>query len=135
MVISSVTSAADPLFSDSYLEIVAPVPRRHRALQLTPDAWIRTPSPSSSRAVSPSSVGNLRRTHHRYSSFSVLMEAEKETPLQEQGFGRRWLRWMHKSGVKHWVVPCTLLASALLRLSVGLGPYSGEFSRPLPETR
>jgi alpha-1,3-glucosyltransferase len=55
------------------------------------------------------------------------MEAEKEIPLQEQGFGRRWLRWMHKNGVKHWVMPCTLLASALVRLCVGLGSYSGEF--------
>ena len=58
------------------------------------------------------------------------MEADKETLLQEQGFGRRWLRWMHKNGVKHWVVPCTLLASALVRLCVGLGSYSGEFPGP-----
>lgn len=58
------------------------------------------------------------------------METEKETLLQEQGFGRRWLRWVHKNGVKHWVVPCTLLASALVRLCVGLGSYSGELPEP-----
>jgi len=47
-------------------------------------------------------------------------------PLREElGFGRRWLRWMHKNGVRHWVVPCTLLASALVRWCIGLGSYSG----------
>ncbi|KAI0250725.1 ALG6, ALG8 glycosyltransferase family-domain-containing protein [Lactifluus subvellereus] len=119
--------------SDSYPEIVAPVPRRHRALQPTPDAWIRTPSPSSSRTRSPSlpGSGGFPRTPHSYSSFSAVMEAEKETLLQEQGFGRRWLRWMHKNGVKHWVVPCTLLASALVRLCVGLGSYSGQGTPPM----
>lgn len=52
-----------------------------------------------------------------------------EMLLQEQGFGRRWLRWMHKNGVKHWVVPCTLLASALVRWCIGLGSYSGTSSK------
>ena len=44
---------------------------------------------------------------------------------EELGFGRRWLRWMHKNGVRHWVVPCTLIASALVRWCIGLGSYSG----------
>ncbi|KAI0304350.1 ALG6, ALG8 glycosyltransferase family-domain-containing protein [Multifurca ochricompacta] len=119
--------------SDSYLEIVAPVPRKHRALQPTPDAWIRTPSPSSTRAISPSSPtsGSLTRGYHSYSSFSAVMEAEKETLLQEQGFGRQWLRWMHKNGIKHWVLPCTLLASALVRWCIGLGSYSGQGTPPM----
>jgi alpha-1,3-glucosyltransferase len=126
---------ADPsalLLRDSYPEIVAPVPRRHQALlQPTPDAWIRTPSPSS-RTTSPTTPirGGFSRASARYSyvSFSSVMEAgnSKETPWQEeQGFGRRWLRWMHKNGVKHWVVPCTLLASILVRWCIGLGSYSG----------
>jgi len=56
------------------------------------------------------------------------MEDGKAPPAllqEEQGFGRRWLRWMHRNGVKHWVVPCTLLASVLVRWYIGLGPYSG----------
>jgi alpha-1,3-glucosyltransferase len=58
------------------------------------------------------------------------MDAGKGVPLLEleQGFGRRWLRWMHKNGIKHWVVPCTLIASVLVRWSVGLGPYSGTLT-------
>ena len=32
---------------------------------------------------------------------------------------------MHKNGVKHWVVPGTLLASVLVRWCIGLGSYSG----------
>jgi alpha-1,3-glucosyltransferase len=136
MVISSVSPAADSTLSDSYLEIVAPVPRRHRALQPSPDVWILTPSPSSSRAISPQLAGgSVGRERYRYTSFSAVMEAEKETPLQEQGFGRRWLRWLHKNGVKDLAVPCTLLASILVRLCVGLGSYSGEFSKPPPKPR
>ncbi len=107
-----------------------PVPRRHRALQPIPDTWIRTPSPSSSRAISPSSplTGAFPRGYHNYSSFGAIMEAEEETLLLEQGLGRRWLRWMHKNGLKNWVVPCTLLASAVVRWCIGLGSYSGKFT-------
>jgi hypothetical protein len=118
------------------------VPLRHHALQpeLTPDAWIRTPSPSSSRAISPATPirGGLprgSRQHYRFASFSAVMDArvgkgpEAPVALQEQGFGRRWLRWMYKSGVKHWVVPCTLLASVLVRWCIGLGSYSGTLSK------
>jgi alpha-1,3-glucosyltransferase len=108
------------------------VPRRHHALQPTPDTWMRTPSPASSRGISPSASipgGGVSRASAYYSSsfasFSTVMEAGMSMAEQEQGFGRRWLRWMHKSGVKHWVVPCALLASALVRWCVGLGSYSG----------
>ena len=130
---------------NSYPEIVAPVPLRHHALQpgLTPDAWIRTPSPSSSRAISPATPtrgGFPRgsRQNYRFASFSSVMEAragkDPEVPVQEQGFGRRWLRWMHKNGVKHWVVPCTLLASVLVRWCIGLGSYSGTLNQTVWRT-
>ena len=120
------------------------MPLRHHALQLTPDAWIRTPSPSSSRAISPSSPvrGGFSlsrgsgRQHYRYTSFSTVTSTVMGTAgagageggqgaREELGFGRRWLRWMHKNGVRHWVVPCTLIASALVRWCIGLGSYSG----------
>ena len=115
---------------------MAPVPLRHQALQPSPDAWIRTPSPpsESSRTISPTTPirGGFSRVSgsYSYASFSAVMEAGKEPPLsqEEQGFGRRWLRWMHKNGVKHWVVPCTLLASVLVRWCIGLGSYSGTSS-------
>ncbi len=137
----SANKMADPLLQrDSYPEIIAPVPLRHHALQpeLTPDAWIRTPSPSPSRAVSPSTPvrgGLLRgsRQGFRFASFSTAMDARAgkgpDVLVQEQGFGRQWLRWMHKNGVKHWVVPCTLLASVLVRWCIGLGSYSGTFNQ------
>ncbi|KAH9989678.1 glucosyltransferase [Russula compacta] len=38
---------------------------------------------------------------------------------------------MHKNGVKHWVVLCTLLASALVRWCIGLGSYSGRGTPPM----
>ena len=137
----STNKKANPLLKRNYYpEIVAPVPLRHHALQpeLTPDAWMRTPSPSSSRAISPATPirgSFLRgsRKNHRFPSFSSVMDGRvgkgPEVPLQEQGFGRRWLRWMHKNGVKHWVVPCTLLASVLVRWCIGLGSYSGTLTK------
>jgi alpha-1,3-glucosyltransferase len=140
----STNKKANPLLQrNSYPEIVAPVPLRHHALQpeLTPDAWIRTPSPSSSRAISPATPirgGFPRgsRQHYRFPSFSTVTDArvgkggpEVPMPLQEQGSGRRWLRWMHKNGVKHWVVPCTLLASVLVRWCMGLASYSGTLTK------
>jgi len=139
----STNRKANPLLQRySYPEIVSPVPLRHHALQpeLTPDAWIRTPSPSSSRAISPATPlrgGNPRRSrqNYRFASFSTVMDAQAgnlkgpEVPVHEQGLGRRWLRWMHKNGVKHWVVPCTLLASVLVRWCIGLGPYSGTLTK------
>jgi alpha-1,3-glucosyltransferase len=137
----STNKKANLLQRKSYPEIVAPVPLRHHALQpeLTPDTWIRTPSPSSSRAISPATPtrgGFPRgsRQHYRFASFSSVMDARvgkggPDVPLQEQGFGRRWLRWMHKNGVKHWVVPCTLLASVLVRWCIGLGSYSGTLTK------
>jgi hypothetical protein len=36
---------------------------------------------------------------------------------------------MYKNGVKHWVVPCTLLASVLVRWCIGLGSYSGTLAK------
>jgi hypothetical protein len=133
---NKLTRLSCPLLRDSYPEIVAPVPLRHQALQPTPDAWIRTPSPPSTRTISPTTPirGGFSRAsaHYSYASFSTVMETgnPKETPWQEeQGFGRRWLRWMHKNGVRHWIVPCTLLASILVRWCIGLSSYSGTSAR------
>ncbi|CAA7261601.1 unnamed protein product [Cyclocybe aegerita] len=53
----------------------------------------------------------------------------KET--EEPGMGRRWVRWMHKRGLRAWVVPAILGAGALVRLGIGLGSYSGEATPPM----
>jgi len=39
--------------------------------------------------------------------------------------GRRWIRWMHKRGIKEWVVPGVIAASTLVKFAIGLGSYSG----------
>ena len=72
-----------------------------------------------------------RVRHYSNVSFSAFMEAGKGPPLSqvEQGFGRRWLRWMHRNGVKHWVVPCMLLASVWVWWWIGLSSY---YSRTFP---
>ena len=46
---------------------------------------------------------------------------------EEPAMVRRWIRWMHKRGIKQWVVPLILLASALVKFAIGLGTYSGMF--------
>ncbi|KAI0050368.1 glycosyltransferase family 57 protein [Auriscalpium vulgare] len=120
------------------LDIVAPIPRRHSALQPLPDLWARTPSPASSRAVSPTSSRHLFPSGHRYHSFSVIDEAGDKAPrAREQdggergGMGRRWVRWMLRSGLREWVVPSAVLASLLVKWTLGLGSYSGEGTPPM----
>jgi len=39
--------------------------------------------------------------------------------------GKAWIRWMHKRGIKVWVLPLLVLISALLKFCIGLGTYSG----------
>ncbi len=59
-----------------------------------------------------------------------LMQMGTPEPM-EPAMGRRWLRWMHKRGLKQWVVPGIMGASTLVKLLIGLGPYSGSCSWPL----
>ncbi|TDL22242.1 hypothetical protein BD410DRAFT_272741 [Rickenella mellea] len=117
-------------------------------------------SPSSSRAVSPLStpqtnsfttLPKIPKKSRRGSalSFSSLKEFEDRTQERraslrpstintttddderEGGAGKRWIRWMHKHGMKHWVVPCTILASVCVKWSTGLGSYSGAGTPPM----
>lgn len=46
--------------------------------------------------------------------------------MEEHGSGKRWVRWMHKHGMKQWVVPGAIVASIWVRWCMGLGSYSGE---------
>jgi alpha-1,3-glucosyltransferase len=54
-----------------------------------------------------------------------LMQMGTPEPM-EPAMGRRWLRWMHKTGLKQWVLPGIMGASTLVKLLIGLGPYSGS---------
>jgi alpha-1,3-glucosyltransferase len=52
----------------------------------------------------------------------------KEHPGWEGGFARRWIRWMHKDGIKRWILPCVLLSTTWVKWATGLGSYSGKSS-------
>ncbi|KAF8627459.1 hypothetical protein AX17_006272 [Amanita inopinata Kibby_2008] len=52
-------------------------------------------------------------------------------PEVEKGMARRWVRWMHKRGIKNWVLPGALLASTLVKYCIGLGSYSGMGTPPM----
>lgn len=57
-------------------------------------------------------------------SSASLTHKTHEAP--ETSMGRRWLRWMHKRGLKTWIIPALILFSTLIKFCVGLGSYSGE---------
>ncbi|KAF7298940.1 Glycosyltransferase family 57 protein [Mycena indigotica] len=122
--------------------ILAPTPRQppnRHLLEHSAQQWVQSlGSASSSRPVSPISPTQrfnslAERVHHvkipTQLSSSVIAEEREREP--EHAMGRRWVRWMHKRGVKGWVVPCLLLASTLLKLCVGLGSYSGLSTPPM----
>jgi alpha-1,3-glucosyltransferase len=106
----------------------------------------RATSPTSS--TFPSSQSLHRRVHHHL-SFSTLLEkdegirnivvrekerAEKEKAEREKqkereedaSMGKRWVRWMHKSGMKPLVAPAAIGASIWVKWCIGLGSYSGQ---------
>ncbi|KAJ7672726.1 ALG6, ALG8 glycosyltransferase family-domain-containing protein [Mycena rosella] len=132
-------------------EILAPTPRQavagSRHLLENSAQWVHTlpgsHSPESSRAVSPMSPGRRFSSLSSHSarfpaSLSSLQEADdapnpKPPPEREAelAMARRWVRWMHKRGVKAWVVPCALLAATCVKVCVGLGSYSGERTPPM----
>lgn len=51
--------------------------------------------------------------------------AAKDYEPEETATGRRWIRWMHKCGIKQWIVPGIIAASTLVKVAIGLGSYSG----------
>ena len=58
----------------------------------------------------------------------------RERGGSEGGFARRWIRWMHKEGIKQWILPCLLLTTTWTKWAIGLGGYSGRISNRLFET-
>lgn len=151
------SAISDAIFSSSDTdrsEIISPIPRRHLTLQRSESQhWLGSPplSPVStaSRAVSPLSFASVSPTRSRRRashSFSLLLDHDKRTSTSTlatipQGIAqsgekiegpyspaRRWTRWMHKQGMRDWVVPLAILCSVLVRWCVGLGSYSGWLS-------
>lgn len=49
--------------------------------------------------------------------------------------GRRWVRWMHRKGIRQWTLPITLVAVTLVKLALGLGSYSGQSTYPLKQSK
>jgi alpha-1,3-glucosyltransferase len=134
-------------------QILAPTPRWHLLETSERQHWLKTPpfSPLSSRAQSPM-FGHAPFTQNddeprgRHLSFNSLAELDKAhrqevdaPPVNieqkvppsvlesEMGMGKRWIRWMHKQGMKQWVIPWVILASGCTKWCIGLGSYSGRF--------
>ena len=126
--------------------ILSPIPRRHLLESSASQHWLNSPavSTTSSRPSSPQlTTGNNQPAllRHRFKghqrSFSSLFEQEAGTTVgtersngkvheaEGDAMGRRWIRWMHKSGMKEWVVPGVIAASTLVKFAIGLGSYSG----------
>ncbi|KAJ7761486.1 glycosyltransferase family 57 protein [Mycena maculata] len=127
-------------------EILAPTPRQAHMSSphlLEDNAhWFRSLSPASSRAVSPTlspgrRFSSLSNSHSSkfptLSSRHEVEDAARPSPGREteHAMGRRWIRWMHKRGVKAWVLPSVLLASTCIKVSMGLGSYSGQGTPPM----
>ncbi|KAI0917254.1 hypothetical protein AcW1_010352 [Taiwanofungus camphoratus] len=152
-------SPTSVISNGSESEILAPIPQRHYTLQASESRyWLGSPtlSAASSRPVSPLSLPanatspqqkSQRRLSHQL-SFSALMDQEPRggshyahathaLPSGERkveamgGLGKRWVRWMHKQGMKYLVIPSTVLASVWVKWIVGLGSYSGQGTPPL----
>lgn len=143
LLVSKLTAASTSNFP-SLPEIIAPTPRRHLIESSVAQHWLHTGtpplsgSPGSSRATSPvsASASAGRMLHHQMSFSSMASSSvtvrptrvkatEKADPNGDAGMGRRWVRWMHKRGIRHWVVPGAILAATLVKAAIGLGSYSG----------
>ncbi|PPQ91702.1 hypothetical protein CVT25_012915 [Psilocybe cyanescens] len=107
-------------------------------------------SSTASNALHTNTHSVRRRISSHRRSFSMLFErdqgqgvpgspgervvggsAHKGHEPDERAMGRRWIRWMHKRGLKAWVVPGILVVSLLVKLAVGLGSYSGQNTPPM----
>jgi alpha-1,3-glucosyltransferase len=137
--------------------ILSPTPRRHLLESSANQHWLNSPalSVSSSRPSSPqlTSVNNQPAAsliRHRFNAyhpnFSSLYEREPQGAFVNAGsdklhrgepegtamhMGRRWIRWMHKRGIKEWVIPGVIVASTLVKFLIGLGSYSGQSTPPM----
>ncbi|KXN88065.1 putative dolichyl pyrophosphate Man9GlcNAc2 alpha-1,3-glucosyltransferase [Leucoagaricus sp. SymC.cos] len=75
------------------------------------------------RSSSLSHPKHNQRIHHRHG-----LEVGGS---EHDGTGKAWIRWMHKRGIKAWVIPLLLLMSTLFKFCIGLGSYSGRGTPPM----
>jgi hypothetical protein len=140
----------DLQLSSDVSEIIAPIPDRHLLHSQQSQRWLYSPShsPTSSRAVSPTSPNFSHAPSSnsgRHLSFSTLAGQErsgrfswslsvlrgevkiksKVTSETNRGMGLRWIWWMHRQGMKEWVVPSAVAGSIWIKWCIGLGSYSG----------
>lgn len=133
--------------------IISPIPRRHHHLQANESRhWLPSPSvsPVSTRAASPTpSQSATSPRSHRFpprTRLSSVLEQDRPVqlpphlqtrshPLEEDkhdgSMSRRWVRWMHRQGMKQWVLPSIILISTWVKWCIGLASYSGEHQTPL----
>ena len=107
-------------------DIISPFPRKHHHLQQHASHWLETPSPGPTRPNSPSSAHSRSKS---ISTFASLYTDEHRSSIrhsvQRSNLARRWVRWMDKNGMKHWVVQCSVLVAVGIKWATGLGSYSG----------
>ncbi len=71
----------------------------------------------------PSSMRSSSVISQRHSRHEIDKGKEKEK--EKEGTGKVWIKWMHRRGIKAWVVPLLVLLSTLVKFAIGLGTYSG----------
>jgi hypothetical protein len=107
-------------------DVVSPLPRRHHLLQQHASNWQETPSPGSTRPNSPSSIHSRSKGASAFASlYSDEHRSSIRHSVQRSNLARRWVRWMDKNGMKHWIIPCSVLVALGVKWATGLGPYSG----------
>ncbi|KAJ7600668.1 glucosyltransferase [Mycena floridula] len=116
--------------------ILSPTPRRHLIDGSTSQQWIQGSqwSPVSSRAGTPISAVNRSPTlSFRRMSLQKALSDPKVTVAEpvDTGMGRRWIRWLHKRGLKDNILPGSVVAATLVKFCVGLGSYSGRGTSPM----
>ena len=60
----------------------------------------------------------------------VAEDGDKAAELESMGMGRRWIGWMHRHGMRDWILLCAVIGSAWVKWCVGLGSYSGQCLSP-----
>ncbi|EMD39848.1 glycosyltransferase family 57 protein [Gelatoporia subvermispora B] len=96
----------------------------------------RGPAPPSGQRLKASnsfrSLYDQEQTNPRRSSIMFPQRAQPPVgPRDEGGMGKRWVRWMHKQGLKRFVVLSSVLAAVWVKWAVGLGSYSGQGTPPM----
>ncbi|KAF8895501.1 ALG6, ALG8 glycosyltransferase family-domain-containing protein [Infundibulicybe gibba] len=134
-------------------EILSPRPRRHLLESSASQHWLRSSSSSpppfspggSSRATSP--VSTISPTYQRptfsslhslsspdYTRLRALSLAHAQAHPHARAppsAGRRFIRYMHKRGLRTYILPVTFLFAFFIKYCVGLGGYSGMGTPPM----